>query len=143
MKQMCPNYCGYPMEPRAGGMVQCPRCDMIMMAAVPDTGQPTSKEVKKMAEQFEERTGGVFWKPQNEGDQIEGTLLKVRAGQYDDVYDIDTKDGMQTVPSSAVLKNRISAADEGKYIVIKFDGLQQSKIKGRNPTRLFKVFFRK
>jgi len=97
----------------------------------------------KMAEQWEERTGGVFWKPQNDGDSIEGTLIKVRSGQYGDVYDLETHSGVQTVPSSAVLANRLSASDEGKFIRITFDGLQQSKIKGRNPTKLFKVFFRK
>jgi len=95
--------------------------------------------------EWEERTGGApFWRPNQEGDSIEGTLIKVRKGTYGDVYDIETKDGeMITVPSSAVLANRISEADEGKYIRIVFDGLQQSKIKGRNPTKLFKVFFRK
>ena len=96
-----------------------------------------------MSEEWQERTGGVFWKPQNEGDYVEGTLIKVRAGQYGDVYDLETKEGVQTVPSSAVLANRLGVADEGKYIRIQFDGLQQSKIKGRNPTKLFKVFFRK
>jgi hypothetical protein len=96
-----------------------------------------------MAEVFEERTGGAFWKPANEGDSIEGTLVKVRKGQYGDIYDIETKDGTSTVPSSAVLANRIILSDEGKYVRIVYDGLQQSKIKGRNPTKLFKVFFRK
>jgi hypothetical protein len=96
-----------------------------------------------MADVFEERTGGYFWKPTNEGDSVEGNLVKVRKGQYGDVYDIETKDGTTTVPSSAVLANRISMADEGKYVRIVFDGLQQSKIKGRNPTKLFKVFFKK
>lgn len=119
------------------------------MAAVSIKGAADYKqtEVKTMAE-FEERTGGTFWKAQNEGDSIEGTLLKVREGQYGPVYDIDTKEGMQTIPSSAVLANRLSASDEGKYIKVVFDGLQQSKIKGRNgeprnPTKLYKVFFRK
>ena len=113
------------------------------MALVPvKRASDLNKKVKKMVE-FEERTGGKFWKAQNEGDSIEGTLLKVRDGQYGPVYDVETKDGVETVPTSAVLANRIAASDEGKVVRIVFDGLQQSKIKGRNPTKLYKVFFKK
>ena len=122
----------------------CPLCGHIDMAVDSQQGATDHKpEVPTMADQFKERTGGTFWKPQNEGDSIEGTLVKVRKGQYGDVYDIETKDGLQTVPSSAVLANRVSSSDEGKYVRLVYDGQQQSKIKGRNPTKLFKVFFRK
>ena len=95
-------------------------------------------------QEYEERKSGTFWKPEEEGDAVEGVLVKVREAQYGDVYDIELEDGtISTVPTSAVLKNRISSADEGKHIRIVYDGQQQSKIKGRNPTRLFKVFFKK
>ena len=95
-------------------------------------------------EEWLERTGGAFWKPEAEGESVEGTLLKVREGQYGPLYDVETADGtVVTIPTSAVLQNRISQGDESKEVKIVFDGMQQSKIKGRNPTKLFRVFFKK
>lgn len=145
IKRLERHWCGYALEDgyclRCGEQVH-PKVEKQAgdcVKAAPDQ----KKEGIRMAEEFEERTGGKFWKPENEGDSIEGTLVKVRQGQYGDVYDMETAAGTQTVPSSAVLANRVTAGDEGKYVRIVFDGLLQSKIKGRNPTRLFKVFFRK
>ena len=141
----CPNCFEYELEESTNKQQRfCINCNYTEMAGDSLQGAPDLEtEVNAMADQFEERTGGVFWKAQEEGDSIEGTLLKVRQGQYGDVYDIETREGTQTVPSSAVLANRISATDEGKVIRIVFDGLMQSKIKGRNPTKLYKVFFKK
>lgn len=95
-------------------------------------------------EQWEERTSGEFWKPENVGDSIEGKLVAVRKGNYEgNVYDIEMADGkVKTAPASVFLSNRIKTTDVGKEIRIVFDGLVQSKVKGRQPARSFKVFFR-
>ena len=94
--------------------------------------------------EFEERTGGNFWKPENEGDSVEGRLVEIRDGKYGAVYDVEKSDGtLITVSTSAVLANRIRKNDVGKEVRIVFDGQQASKLKGKNPTNLFKVFFRK
>jgi hypothetical protein len=92
---------------------------------------------------WEERSGD-FWQHDTEGDSIEGKLVAVREGQYGPIYDVEDADGkITTVGSSTVLKNRITPNDVGKEIRVVFDGLQASKIKGRNATKLYKVFFRK
>lgn len=142
-KMLCPVCSTYYLEKVSDCFVRCPSCNASFLESEVREGL-TIEEVKRMAEQWEERAGGAFWKPEKEGDAVEGVLTKIRTGQYGDIYDIEQKDGtVVTIPTSAVLANRLSTSDEGKTIRIVFDGLQQSKIKGRNPTRLFKVFFKK
>ncbi len=97
-------------------------------------------------EEWEETKRGTFWnlKVAKPGDEISGTLVNVRDGTYGKVYDIEQKDKtVITAPSSKVLENRISDKDIGKEIRIVYDSEIPPKLRGHNPTRLFKVFFRK
>lgn len=93
---------------------------------------------------WEERTSGDFWKPEHEGDSLEGRLVAVRQGNYKgNVYDIEMADGkVKTAPASVFLQNRIKPTDVGKEIRLVFNGLVASKVRGQNPARDIKVFFR-
>lgn len=70
---------------------------------------------------------GDFWEPE-EGEELVGELVAIREGNYKrDIYDIQTKDKIITVPSSSVLGGVITAEDQGKELRIKFLGWGQGK----------------
>lgn len=95
----------------------------------------------KANEEWVEKTGGNFWQPKEEGDEIQGKLIEIRDGTFGKVYDIEQEDKtILTVPTSTYLQNRITPKDVGKTMRLVFEGLQQSKIKGRQAARIFRVF---
>jgi len=80
------------------------------------------------------------WKPENEGDEIEGKLVAVREGTYGPVYDLETKEGIVGVFSTKFLENLMTKVKEGTKVKIVFKGLEAPKLKGHNPMKLFEVF---
>jgi hypothetical protein len=91
---------------------------------------------------WKEVQSGNTWISEKEGDSIEGELLAVREGSYGNkVYDVRLSDGeVTTVFGTVVLESLMAQASIGQKVKIEYVGLKPSKIKGRNPTKLFKVF---
>ena len=97
------------------------------------------------------KTGGIpkmeyeniepnVWKPENEGDQIEGELVSKRenVGPNESKTYYLKKDNKQTmIWGSTVLDSRMDFINVGDYIKVTFKGTQENK-KGQ-PTKIFKV----
>lgn len=103
--------------------------------------------VKKMADKndnipegFEEKTGGDFWKPEKEGDELKGIVVDSFDGSYGKQFVVEDEDKNKHVtPSHAVLQNRMVGVEKGSQVVIRYDGEEAGK-KGQNPTKLYRVF---
>lgn len=96
-----------------------------------------------MADEYEEVTGGTFWKPEDEGDSIEGKLKGSRETETGTIYEIENKDGTISLPSWAYLVNRLASIPVGRIVKIVFEGEEPPKIKGHHPTKVVKVFVKK
>jgi len=81
-----------------------------------------------------------IWKPEKEGDSIEGTLVsKDTTGTYGSMaYSMETSEGASLVWGSAVLDERMKYAKPGDYIKIEYKGTEKNK-KGQD-VKIFKVF---
>lgn len=82
------------------------------------------------------------WKPEKEGDTIEGVLISVEkeAGKFKStVYHIETiNKEHKIVFGTAVLDNRMSYIKEGESFKIVFTGMQKNEKK--QDVKLFDVF---
>lgn len=83
-----------------------------------------------------------MWKPENEGDMIEGELLQKQTGLGNDktstLYHLQTKDGLKKLWGSTILDDRMAAVKEGRHVRITYKGLGEAK-KGKNAPKIFKV----
>jgi len=83
-----------------------------------------------------------IWKPQKEGDSIEGVLIKVdkESGKFDSpVYHIETANKEQKVVfGTAVLNDKMSYINPGDPVKIEFKGTQKNA-KGQD-VKVFEVF---
>ena len=89
---------------------------------------------------FEEINPGQ-WKPENEGDFIEGILLKSEKEVGENksmLYHLESEDGLKAVWGSVVLDQRMAFINIGSKIRITFKGLGE-KVGGKNAPKLFKV----
>lgn len=79
------------------------------------------------------------WKPEAEGDQIQGVLIRKQPGTKDmsPRYTIETKEGPLMVWGSAVLADRIEPLAEGSLIRITFEG--KKRLDGKKTLNQFKV----
>lgn len=82
------------------------------------------------------------WKPENDGDSVEGVYINVKEGIGMDekegrAYYLDTKDGIKMVWGTTVLNSRMSLVEVGKQVRITFKGTETNK-KGQ-PLKIFKV----
>lgn len=100
-------------------------------------------KVKDKQETKEKRlTGGLFWTP-NINDEIIGTLVAIRQGNYGkDIYDLKTEDKIITIPASAVLESVITDELMDKKLRIKFLGWgkEKSAVQKAGLYRNFDVF---
>ena len=78
----------------------------------------------KMSEDWIEVVAGNVFVFQQEGDTIEGVLVKKREGKkYDNmVYDIETKDGLKTIFGTAILDTRMENVAENTPVKIEYIG---------------------
>jgi hypothetical protein len=92
--------------------------------------------------EFQKIEPGVF-KPQKEGETVEGTLRSVEESKkYKEggkIYHLETKEGAQIVVfGTTVLDDRMSYIQVGDFCKIIFKGSQPNK-KGQ-PTKIFEVY---
>lgn len=84
---------------------------------------------------------GSYWKPEKEGEVIEGTLSEIKeGGKYGTDYTLVTIEQEQVkLPSHRVLQNLMARCKVGDYVRITFVGSQPPKVRGENPTLMYKV----
>lgn len=82
------------------------------------------------------------WKPENEGDFVEGFLVDVKSDigpNKSKLYTIEKPDNkFESVWGSKVLDERMSLISIGQKVRITYNGLGEAK-SGANPPKLFKV----
>ena len=88
---------------------------------------------------WEEIQPGI-WKPESEGDSIEGVLISKRKDvgvNNSNAYDIEKENGQFMVWGSTVLDDRMNFAKIGEKVKITYKETQMNK-KGQ-PVKIFKV----
>jgi hypothetical protein len=84
-----------------------------------------------------------FWNPEKEEDSIEGIIIKSEKDDYGIKVTIETNDKKQIVlPSHKVLQNRLQGTKIGDLIKVVFVKKELPKVKGHNPTNIYKVFIK-
>ena len=79
------------------------------------------------------------WEYDKEGDLIEGTFKRTTDGKFGLGYIIETSDGERLVWGTAVLTRKMTEIKEGNKVRITYGGELPPKVRGQNPTKLFKV----
>lgn len=99
----------------------------------------------KKLEGFTEIKQDVF-KFENKGDFIQGKLLsKKESDEFGNLdYRIQTKDGTtHKIYGSVILDSKMSDISIGSIVNIEFIGVQESKKEDHQPTKLFRVYWKK
>lgn len=100
------------------------------------------KEMNKMGEQktFDEIVSNPMWKPEKEGDSIEGEVIEFTKGLYSDRQpSIKAPSGdLFAIPSHTVLENKMTVIEVGDYVKITYLGEVEGK-KGGNTYKDFKL----
>lgn len=95
---------------------------------------------KESESEWEEMKEGNFWSPEKEGDSIEGVIISMDSDDFGLKVVLELKDAKRiTLPSHAVLQSRIKSCKVGDVVKIVFEKKELPKIKGHNPTNIYKV----
>lgn len=83
-----------------------------------------------------------IFKFEKKGDEIEGELISKETGSNygNEVYKIDTTDGVFIVFGTSVLQSQMVEAKIGKQVRIVYQGEKKNEKKGQNPIKLFDVY---
>jgi hypothetical protein len=82
-----------------------------------------------------------YWNPEKENDEVEGIIVSMENSDFGIRVVIETKDKKNiTLPSHKVLQTRLQNCKVGDMIKVVFKGQELPKVKGRNPTNIYKVF---
>jgi len=94
---------------------------------------------------FKESTGN-FWKPEKEGDKIQGLLVKVeeKVGPNESMlYHLEQKGGDRIqVWGSTVLDSRMIPVKIGQEVRITYKGEAEKGGRGKNKPKIYKVEYR-
>lgn len=94
-----------------------------------------------MENEWKEIEDSNFWNPEKEGEEIEGIIISIQNEEFGIKVTLETKDKKNIIlPSHKVLQNRLSNCKAGDVIKVIFKGKELPKIKGHNPTNIYKVF---
>lgn len=81
-----------------------------------------------------------IWLPEV-GDSIKGVIVEKREGIYGIQAIIETSEGTRhTTPSHKVLQNRLADCKVGDEVKIRLERQELPTIKGRQGTKIYKVF---
>jgi hypothetical protein len=90
--------------------------------------------------EWEEVKEGSFWSPKKEGEYIEGVIISMENEQFGLKVTLEQPDKKTIVlPSHAVLQSRIKNCKPGDIVKVVFERTELPKIKGHNPTNIYKV----
>jgi len=83
-----------------------------------------------------------IFKFEKKGDEIEGELISKETGSNygNEVYKIDTGEGVFIVFGTSVLQSQMTEAKIGKAVRIVYQGEKKNEKKGQNPIKLFDVY---
>ncbi|HJX50121.1 MAG TPA: hypothetical protein VJ438_01530 [Candidatus Nanoarchaeia archaeon] len=98
------------------------------------------EETKGLTEWEELKSEGSFWNPIKENEEIEGVVTNFLDTQYGLQITLKNDKTEWTTPSHRVLQNRLEGSKIGDYIKIVFIKEELPTIKGRNGTKIYKVF---
>jgi hypothetical protein len=105
---------------------------------------PRGRIVRRLEQKmvFKEVAQPGIWKPENEGDKIEGTLIRREADvgeNHSNLYTIEQGNGeIVNVWGSVVLDSRMALVKVGSLIRITYKGLGE-RSGGKNAPKLFSV----
>lgn len=89
---------------------------------------------------FVEQKGGSIWLPLDVKEVLEGTVKEINEGEYGKQYTIEKENGeMLVTPSHRALVGRMVKVKVGDTVRLTFTGEELPKVKGHNPTKLYKV----
>lgn len=95
----------------------------------------------RMTDKWIEQEGAGMWIPQNEGDELIGTVTDIVEGDYGKQYVIKKDDGEEIrTPSHKVLQNRMAKVKAGNKVKIVYTGEEPPSVKGQKPTKMYKAF---
>lgn len=83
-----------------------------------------------------------IWLPEKEGEELEGTIVKVDSeGQFGLQATIKNKNGEEIMtPSHKWLQNQLRRLEAGDKVRIVFKGEEPPKVKGQSPTKVYQSF---
>jgi hypothetical protein len=94
-----------------------------------------------MADNWVKQEGAGMWLPENEGDELIGSVVKVDEGSYGLQYTIKKDNGDEVrTPSHKVLQNRLVGTKVSERVKIVFVKEEPPSVKGQNPTKIYEVF---
>lgn len=95
---------------------------------------------KQMKWDKQEGTGLGFWKPEEKGEELVGTVSHIEEGEFGTNYTVTDEAGEEHItPAHTVLLDRMQEVVEGDTVRIVYLGMGVAK-KGRNPANLYEVF---
>lgn len=100
-------------------------------------------EQTELKEEWIEVKDSDFWKPEKEGDSVEGVIILMENNNFGLSVTIERNSKKIILPSHSVLQNRLKNCKVGDVIKVIFEKMELPKIKGRNPTHIYKVLTKK
>lgn len=89
---------------------------------------------------WEEVKESNFWTPEKEGDSVEGVITIMEQDNFGLKVTIEQPGNKSIVlPSHKVLQMRLKNCKVGEQIKVIFERTELPKIKGHNPTKIYKV----
>lgn len=97
-------------------------------------------EEKKVTE-WEELSSGDIWKPEKKGETLIGTIIFYEKDpEMGDFWVILDKNNDEfRTPSHIILQKKMRKVIKGDVVRLTFEGEEAPKLKGRSPTKLYKV----
>lgn len=96
-----------------------------------------NQEVNKGWEEVKESN---FWNAEKEGDSVEGIIVAMETDNFGLKVTIETADKKTIIlPSHKVLQSRLKNCKIGEQIKVIYEKTELPKIKGHNPTKIYKV----
>lgn len=129
--------------------MRCEICDTyngVGWARCWNCGEPLDEieEVDFMEEEWTEVESRLnMWLPEGVGDMLVGEVVAKRDGSYGTQWMIKTEDGEYWTPSHKVLQNRMNEVPIGSTVKIERLADLPPKVRGQNPTMMYRVSIKK
>jgi hypothetical protein len=94
-------------------------------------------------EGWEEVADSNYWSPEKEGEFVEGIITKIDKDDFGLKVTIENQGKPMILPSHKVLQNRLQSCKAGDMIRVVFERKELPKVKGHNPTNIYKVLTKK
>jgi hypothetical protein len=92
---------------------------------------------------WEEVADSNYWNPEKEGEEVEGIIISINKDDFGLKVIIESNGKAIVLPSHKVLQNRLQNCKVGDMIKVIFEKKELPKVKGHNPTNIYKVLTKK